>query len=34
MPKNLSFLEADITDLGALKVGTGTPNEAVTFPGC
>ena len=27
VPKNLSFLEADITDLNALKVGTQVPSN-------
>ena len=33
-PKNLSFLQADITDLDALKVGIGIPNEASAHFGC
>ena len=34
MPKNLSFLKADITDLDALKVGPGMLNEAVALSEC
>lgn len=34
VPKNLSFLQADITDLDALKVGIGIANEAVAHFGC
>lgn len=34
VPKNLSFLQADITNLDALKVETGIPNVAVAQFGC
>lgn len=30
VPKSLTFLEADITDLKALKVGIGLPDKAAT----
>ena len=34
MPENLTFLEADITDLDALKVGVPMPYHTVALWGC
>ena len=34
VPKNLHFLEADVTDLEALKVGIRTSNEVVAVCRC